>query len=142
MKKILLASAAALTLGVGAYSAYAADGPATNRGNYDNPSEYVEEYGPQYRRHGQRNFNNDQERFNRFEGTREERDAFREERIQDALRDGRITEDEAAHWRQEIKERDDYADEYGYSNRGHHGGRRHHDDRRNFGRNGSRHCGY
>lgn len=131
MKKMLFAGAAVLALGVGSYSVYA-DGADNNESEYENAYENVEDYGPRHYKNDP-GFNReenltDEKRQERFDNHQEERSEYREERIQSALEDGRMTEEEAEEWRTESAERNQDSKENRFSRRGHHGqsrGRRH-----------------
>lgn len=134
MKKVILAGTLLATIGIGSLSVYAA-APAT--------SEVVPEYGQQvgHRRNQSRtSFDRDifteEERQEWEDQHHLERSTHQEERIQLALSEGWITEEEAAERRDELAERDRFYEENGFSDRDYHHGRM----RKAFGRSGNYRC--
>ncbi len=123
MKKILLASALLATIGIGAGSVYA-DSPSTNE--FDRGYGHMsDDGGNRGRINLDRENLTEEERQERFDERQAERAEYREERIQLALAEGWITEEEAAERRAEFTERDRLHEENGFgSGRYHHGGTR------------------
>lgn len=123
MKKILLASALVTTMGIGAFSVYAdsSDGYEFNRG-----------YGHMSSNNLNRGHSNvdreiftEEERQEWFDQRQAERSEHRDERIQLALDEGWITEEEAAERRAELEERDRLHEKSDFAGSGfHHGGMR------------------
>lgn len=120
MKKIILGSALVATLGIGAFSVYADSAPVNEFGR---GYSHMSDSGNQAKT--DREIFTEEERQEWFDERQAERSAYREERIQLALDEGWITEEEAAERRAELAERDRLYEENGFSNRGyHHGGMR------------------
>lgn len=123
MKKIVLASALLATIGIGAGSVYAGS-PSTN--------EFDRGYGHMRDSEVNRGRINldrenltEEERQGRFDERQAERAEYREERIQLALEEGWISEEEAEERRAEFAERDRLYEASGFdSGRHHHGGTR------------------
>lgn len=115
MKRILLAGALIMTMGIGAFSVYA-DSTSVN--------EYNQTYSQMHHNGlGRGRFNKDGENFTEeerqewFENRQAERSEHRDERIKLALEEGWITEEEAAEREAELAERDQFQQENRYSNR-------------------------
>ena len=137
MKKILLAGAAVLTLGVGAYSVYAEAEDSIVLDRYENTNEFR----PGAHRRGY------DERDAWFDGMQHDRHEYREERIQSDLDSGRITEQEANRWREQIAEKERYYEEngryrYDHHNRGNRNRYGHYNSSRRFNRNNRQTGGY
>lgn len=121
MKRILLAGALIVTMGIGAFSVYA-DSASVNENN--------QTYGQMHHNGlGRDRFNKDGENFTEeerqewFENRHTERSEHRDERIQLALEEGWITEEEAAEREAELAERDQFQTNNRYDNsRSYHGG--------------------
>lgn len=133
MRKILLAGAVVAIMGIGAVSVYA-ESTTTN--------EFDRGYGHMMSDNG---FNRNrakldseiftEERQIQFDERQAERAEYREERIQLALDEGWITEEEAAERRSELAERDLLHEENRFYGHGFHGGsmRRGNGQRRAYG---------
>lgn len=119
MKKILLASAVIATMGIGAVSVYA---ESTSVNEFDRGyGHMMSDNGFNRSRTDQdREILTEEERQERFEERQVERLEYREERIQLALDEGWITEEEAIERRAEFAERDRLYEENGFSDRGYH----------------------
>lgn len=127
MKKILLASALVATMGIGAFSVYADSSDTT---------EFDRDYGHMYnddinKSQSNREIFTDEERQEWFDGRQAEQLERREERIEAALLDGRITEDEAVEWRAENEENNRFREGNGFNRNSHHHGSMRNDFRQN-----------
>lgn len=123
MKKLLFAIVSIVTLGFGALTIFA-DSPDTN--NIGTEYETIPRNGMHHNYRG-----SDELSSREFEEQKE----YRNERIDEAVEDGRISEEEAAEWKKEIEEMDSFDD----SDRFHHGRshRRNSRHRRGMRRNSS-----
>lgn len=121
MKRILLASAAVAIMGIGAVSVYA-DSTVTNE--FDQGSGHMMNENSFIRTRGKQDSDifTEEERQIHFDERQAERAEYREERIQLALDEGWITEEEATERRAEYAERDRVYEENGFSSRGYHHG--------------------
>ena len=146
MKKILFASAAVLTLGVGAYSVYA-DGPDTVEEDYEFVEESDRGYRASSRAYAETADMTEDERDAWFDEMHRDRREYQEERIQSDLEAGRISEEEASQWLEDLAEDERYYEENGRYRRGHHDERKrngygHHGYSRGFNRNSRRNGAY
>lgn len=121
MKKRLFAGALIATMGIGAFSVFADSAPV---------DEFDRGYGHMSDKGGNRSKSDleiltEEERQEWFDQRQAKRSEYREERIQLALAEGWITEEEAAERRADFTERDRLYEEGEFSNTGfHHGGMR------------------
>lgn len=140
MKKLFLTSAAVLTLGAGAYSVYANNEEIIVGESSEATNEF--RLGRRGRFYEETRDLTEAEREEWFEEMHRERLAEQEERIQRELDAGRITEEEAAAWREDLAAEPNDDEENGSYRRHRNNGDGHHDYGQGFNRNSRRRTGY